>query len=127
VDFDPHRADLAALAALVHDLGHGPFSHAFETVQQARGSTKHHEDWTAEIISNRGGAIRPILDKYRPGIADEIADLLTAEDPKNIYHAVVSSSFDADRLDYLRRDRLMNLDTMDPLVRFFGADDGSLS
>lgn len=33
--------------------------------------------------------------------------MLEAEDPIDIYHAVVSSSFDADRLDYLRRDRLM--------------------
>jgi HD superfamily phosphohydrolase len=95
------------LAALVHDLGHGPFSHAFETVQEARGSTKHHEQWTAEIISNPAGAIRPILERYRPGITGDIAELLTAEDPKDIYHAIVSSSFDADRLDYLRRDRLM--------------------
>ena len=36
-----------------------------------------------------------------------MATLVAAEDPTDIYHAVVSSSFDADRLDYLRRDRLM--------------------
>lgn len=36
-----------------------------------------------------------------------MAALLEAEDPTDIYHAVASSAFDADRLDYLRRDRLM--------------------
>ena len=36
-----------------------------------------------------------------------MATLVEAEDPQDIYHAIVSSSFDADRLDYLRRDRLM--------------------
>lgn len=107
VEFDQPRADMAVLAALLHDLGHGPFSHAFESVQKARGSAKHHELWTAEIVTHPEGAIRPILDRFRPGIAGEIAALLTADNPVDIYHAIVSSSFDADRLDYLRRDRMM--------------------
>ena len=47
------------------------------------------------------------MNARRTGLADEIAILLGAEDPADIYHAVVSSSFDADRLDYLRRDRMM--------------------
>jgi hypothetical protein len=105
--FDPYRADLAALAALLHDLGHGPFSHTFESVQKARGSGKRHEAWTADIIRNPNGHIRPILERFREGITEQISELLTLEDPKDIYHAIVSSSLDADRLDYLRRDRLM--------------------
>jgi HD superfamily phosphohydrolase len=106
-EFNRDRADLAVLAALVHDLGHGPFSHTFESVQKARGSEKHHEAWTAEIILDQKGKIRPILEHFREGITEHIAELLTAEEPRDLYHAVVSSSFDADRLDYLRRDRLM--------------------
>jgi uncharacterized protein len=106
-DFDEERAEVAVLAALLHDLGHGPLSHAFESVQKARGQKKKHEKWSAEIVRSEGGAIRPLLDGHRPGLADEIARLLELEDPEDIYHAVVSSSFDADRLDYLRRDRLM--------------------
>ena len=106
---DPRRADVAVTAALLHDLGHGPFSHTFEAVQKARGVAKKHEKWTAEIIRDPVGALRPLLDTHWPegGFADAIADLLEAEDPSDIYHAVVSSSFDADRLDYLRRDRMM--------------------
>ena len=105
--FDCNRADVASIAALLHDLGHGPFSHAFERVQMSRGVGRRHEEWTAEIIRNPDGAIRPLLEAHRAGVTEEMASLLAAEDPTDIYHAVVSSSFDADRLDYLRRDRLM--------------------
>ncbi len=101
------KAEIALVAALLHDLGHGPFSHTFEGVQEARGVKKRHEKWTAEIIRNSEGRIRPLLEGHREGFTDEVASLLEKEDPEDIYHAVVSSSFDADRLDYLRRDRLM--------------------
>jgi uncharacterized protein len=105
---DPDRAQVS-MAALLHDLGHGPFSHTFEGVQKSRGINKRHERWTAEIIRNPDGKIRPLFDAFRPsgGFCDAVADLLEADDPADIYHAVVSSAFDADRLDYLRRDRLM--------------------
>lgn len=104
---DPQRADTAVIAALLHDLGHGPFSHTFEGVQARRGQSKRHERWSAEIVANPAGQIAPLLTAYRLNLAEEVAALLEAEDPTDIYHAVVSSSFDADRLDYLRRDRLM--------------------
>jgi HD superfamily phosphohydrolase len=105
--FDPRRAEVAVIAGLLHDLGHGPFSHTFESVQRSRGITKRHEQWTAEVIRRRKGKIRPLLEAYRAGFSDEVAALIEADDPTDIYHAIVSSSFDADRLDYLRRDRLM--------------------
>ncbi len=106
---DRIREEVAVIAALLHDLGHGPFSHTFEGMEKARGVKKRHEQWTAEIIRSPDGQIRALLEAHRPdgGFADAIADLLEAEDPADIYHAVVSSAFDADRLDYLRRDRLM--------------------
>jgi hypothetical protein len=106
-DIDKLRAPVAVIAALLHDVGHGPFSHTFEHVQEVRGEKKKHEIWSSEIIRSKTGAIRPILESFRPGFADEVADLLIEENPTDIYHAIVSSSFDADRLDYLRRDRLM--------------------
>lgn len=103
----PEKAEVALIAALLHDLGHGPFSHTFEGVQASRGVKKKHEKWTADIIRNPAGRIQPLLEEYRAGFTEEVAALLEKEDPEDIYHAVVSSSFDADRLDYLRRDRLM--------------------
>jgi HD superfamily phosphohydrolase len=107
-DFDPNRAEVAVIAALLHDLGHGPLSHTFEGVQKSLGVRKRHEQWTAEIIRNPDGSIRPFRVHWPDGgFCDAVADLLASEDPVDIYHAVVSSSFDADRLDYLRRDRLM--------------------
>lgn len=103
----PEKAEVALIAALLHDLGHGPFSHTFEGVQASRGVKKKHEKWTADIIRNPDGQLSPLLETHRPGFTEEVAILLEKEDPEDIYHAVVSSSFDADRLDYLRRDRLM--------------------
>jgi HD superfamily phosphohydrolase len=103
----PEKAQVALIAALLHDLGHGPFSHTFEGVQASRGVKKRHEKWTADIIRNPVGQLHPLLESHRPGFTEEVATLLEKEDPEDIYHAVVSSSFDADRLDYLRRDRLM--------------------
>jgi HD superfamily phosphohydrolase len=103
----PERAEVALIAALLHDLGHGPFSHTFEAVQASRGVKKRHEKWTAEIIRSPAGRLQPLLEEHRAGFTEEVASLLEKEDPEDIYHAVVSSSFDADRLDYLRRDRLM--------------------
>jgi len=114
IEPDKYREKVSLLAALLHDIGHGPFSHAFEhaydAVRHARdpkAEEKSHEEWTAEIILRPGGAVWKLLDQHQPGIADEIAQLLTAKNPKDIYHSIVSSSFDADRLDYLQRDRLM--------------------
>lgn len=106
-DSDPAAAQVARIAALLHDLGHGPFSHTFEGVQEARGVKKRHEQWTADIIRNPDGQIYPILEQHRAKFSEEVASLLEKEDPEHIYHAIVSSSFDADRLDYLRRDKLM--------------------
>lgn len=105
--YDNDRAEVAVLAALLHDLGHGPLSHTFENVQKSRGTKKKHEKWSAEIVRNPQGHIQPLLSTHRAGLAEDIAVMLEKEDPDDIYHAVVSSSFDADRLDYLRRDRLM--------------------
>jgi HD superfamily phosphohydrolase len=105
--FEQPKAKVVLVAALLHDLGHGPFSHTFEEVQKSRGVKKRHEQWTADIIRNPAGGIRPLLENFEAGFTEKVAELLEKEDPEDIYHAVVSSSFDADRLDYLRRDRLM--------------------
>ncbi len=111
--FDERRANVILIAALLHDVGHGPFSHAFEkareAIAKARGieAIEKHEKFTAKLVLAEDGGLRPILDEFDKNFAKDIAELIVADDPTDIYHAVVSSSFDADRLDYLIRDRYM--------------------
>ena len=104
--FDRTLAEYAIAAALVHDVGHGPFSHAFEEVGKILNlKMAKHEDVSDEIIRN--GDIGEALDKDYTGLSANVAGLIRAPGPSKIYGAVVSSQFDADRLDYMQRDRLM--------------------
>ncbi len=97
----------ASVAALVHDLGHGPFSHAFEEAMKALKKKKKHEHWTVDIINESTELGNLIADLFDNEFRKKVSDILTSEIPENVFGAIVSSQFDADRLDYIRRDRLM--------------------
>lgn len=102
--YDPRRAQEAVAAALVHDLGHGPFSHAFEQVLKDFGAGRH-ETTSVRLISET--EVGAVLNSFSPGFSEQVAKIIGDETPADIYAGIVTSQFDADRLDYMRRDRLM--------------------
>jgi len=104
---NPSRENQALAAALVHDLGHGPYSHAFEKVGKRLGlKLADHEHMSDRLI--REGEVADIFSsRIGSGFASDVADIIKKDGRKTVHNAVVSSQFDADRLDYMRRDRLM--------------------
>ena len=105
-DFNQNRAEAALTASLLHDIGHGPFSHSFEAIGKSLDLRyAKHEDVSDEIIRNT--EVAEILDAHNPGLSKQVADIIGAKTPADVYSSVVSSQFDADRLDYMQRDRMM--------------------
>jgi uncharacterized protein len=106
-DTNEQQIRVALAAALVHDVGHGMFSHAFERFgTHFNLAMARHEIVSAALIRSREiGAV--LTERMGRGFADEVADMVVAKQPANLYASVVSSQFDADRLDYMQRDRMM--------------------
>jgi hypothetical protein len=85
-------------AALLHDIGHGAYSHAFE-------STFHvnHEDMGARLIVSNP-ELRALLDLEDSEFASDVAKILRKEKKFPLIEQLISSQLDVDRLDYLERD-----------------------
>lgn len=101
---------LVMIACLLHDIGHGPFSHAFEGIFHEK--MIRHEDWTPYFLHDYG--TRDFFVNYnrlnpRHHLTEEkfrvIADMIMHKPvEKRVLADIVSSQLDADRLDYLLRD-----------------------
>lgn len=100
------KLNIALAATLVHDVGHGMFSHAFEEIGEALKLPMARHEMVSEALI-RNGEIADILHELGSGFENDVADLVRPGSPRHLYHSVVSSQFDADRLDYMQRDRMM--------------------
>lgn len=85
-------------AALLHDIGHGPYSHTAEEIFGI-----HHEYWTRRIV-REVPAIRTLLDDVSPTLWESLDQVYTHQHPVPLVWQLVSSQLDCDRLDYLLRD-----------------------
>lgn len=101
---DPEAARDALTAALLHDLGHGPFSHLFE---QVFANSPRHEAWTAELILDPDTEVHRAVEALGAGTAQRVAALVEGRHRLRYLGNAVSSTLDADRCDYLLRDSQM--------------------
>jgi len=90
------------VAALVHDIGHGPFSHVIESILDF-----HHEDFTVEAVLSGDTEIGRTLQSHSTGLSDQVAAIVRGEFKPVALGQLVSSQLDVDRMDYLLRDSLM--------------------
>jgi uncharacterized protein len=93
VIISPEEEEATLIAILLHDAGHGPFSHALEN-SIVSGIT--HEDISLLLMQ--------LLNKKYNGRLDLAIEIFTGQYPKKFLHDLISGQIDMDRLDYLRRD-----------------------
>ena len=103
---DDTQLEVALAASLVHDVGHGMFSHSFEEVGKELALPMARHESVSEVLI-RDGEIAEAFLPLGSGFANDVANVLGRKEPATLYDSVVSSQFDADRLDYMQRDRLM--------------------
>jgi HD superfamily phosphohydrolase len=92
----------ARAAALLHDVGHGPFSHAMEKVLAV-----HHEQLTVRSVTSPDTGLHEILRSYSTEIPERVASIIEGTFKPAALAQLVSSQLDVDRMDYLLRDSLM--------------------
>lgn len=110
IGLSEEERQLVIISCLLHDIGHGPFSHAFEDV--IHGKLIRHEDWTPFFLADyRTKEFFDYYNQCNPNhhLTDEkfkqIEEMIMHKSAdKRVLADIVSSQLDADRLDYLLRD-----------------------
>jgi uncharacterized protein len=98
----PQARVVGRAGALLHDLGHGPFSHVIEKVFNF-----HHEDWTCRIVQDESTEVNRILRDHDSQLPEQLHALYKHNYSPAFITQLVSSQLDCDRMDYLLRDSLM--------------------
>lgn len=97
--WDDQERLVALCAALLHDVGHGPYSHTFEGIFGT-----DHEAITIQILTSPETEIFKILDKVEVGFPEKVASVIRKDYANPQVVQMISSQIDADRMDYLLRD-----------------------
>jgi HD superfamily phosphohydrolase len=92
----------ARAAALLHDVGHGSFSHVMEKVLGF-----HHERWTVQVLLSEQTEVGALLRSYSSELPLKVASIIEGKFQPSALAQLVSSQLDVDRMDYLLRDSLM--------------------
>lgn len=92
VEISREEARAVCIAILLHDIGHGPFSHALEH----EISPLHHEKWSLLLMKQ--------LNEEFNGQLDTAISIFTDDYRKKFLHQLISGQLDMDRMDYLNRD-----------------------
>jgi HD superfamily phosphohydrolase len=97
---DPVERRLVPLAGLLHDVGHYPFSHALEELEEPL-IPGHHEALTGRFL--RDPDVRGALESIAPDGPERVESLIRGRSPSPL-QGLVSGSLDLDKVEYLKRD-----------------------
>ena len=120
IEISLEEQQAAKIAILLHDIGHGPYSHALEHVLAEH---LHHEELSLMMMKD--------LNVHFNGKLQMALDIFTNVYPKKFLHQLISGQLDVDRMDYLTRDSFFTgvnegVIAYDRIIKMLTVKDGEL-